>query len=96
MYKSAALLGAKKASLSVQKIFILSILSGIHIGFGLIFFSCLGKVFVISTSIGAFLVLSVGAACPEIAKTNPGLQKILMGAFGLPFGSSLFQHLFFD
>eukprot|EP01036_Dinobryon_divergens_P027781 gene27781-36608_t len=68
MYKSAALLGAKKASLSVQKIFILSILSGIHIGFG------------------AFLVLSVGAACPEIAKTNPGLQKILMGAFGLPFG----------
>lgn len=68
MYKAAAVLGAKKASLSVQKIFILSILSGIHIGFG------------------AFLVLSVGAACPEIAKSNPGLQKILMGAFGLPFG----------
>ena len=34
MYKAAAVLGAKKASLSVQKIFILSILSGIHIGFG--------------------------------------------------------------
>ena len=37
--------------------------------------------------VGAFLVLSVGAACPEIAKSNPGLQKILMGAFGLPFGN---------
>jgi len=38
---------------------------------------------------GAFLVLSVGAACPEIGKNNPGLQKILMGAFGLPFGLML-------
>lgn len=35
---------------------------------------------------GAYLLLSVGANCPEIAKSNPGLQKILMGAFGLPFG----------
>jgi len=35
-------------------------------------------------------VLSVGAACPEIGKNNPGLQKILMGAFGLPFGRLLF------
>jgi formate/nitrite transporter len=35
---------------------------------------------------GAFLLLSVGAACPGIGKENPGLQKILMGAFGLPFG----------
>jgi len=35
---------------------------------------------------GAYLVLSVGGACPEIAKSNPGLQKIISGAFGLPFG----------
>lgn len=35
---------------------------------------------------GAYLVLSVGGACPGIAKENPGLQKIIMGAFGLPFG----------
>ena len=35
---------------------------------------------------GAYLLLSVGGNCPEMAKNNPGLQKILMGAFGLPFG----------
>jgi len=35
---------------------------------------------------GAFLALSVGGACPEIAAANPGLQKIIFGAFGLPFG----------
>jgi len=35
---------------------------------------------------GAYLVLSVGSACPQIASTNPGLQKIIQGAFGLPFG----------
>ena len=38
MYKAAAVLGAKKASLSVQKIFILSRLSGLHIGFGEVLF----------------------------------------------------------
>lgn len=62
------LAGAAKALLPPLQIFILSILSGVHIAFG------------------AFLVLSVGGACPGIAKENPGLQKILMGAFGLPFG----------
>ena len=35
---------------------------------------------------GAYLMLTVGAACPGLAATNPGLQKIILGAFGLPFG----------
>lgn len=35
---------------------------------------------------GAFLAVSVGGACPGLAATNPGLQKIVMGSFGLPFG----------
>ena len=30
--------------------------------------------------------MSVGGACPGIASENPGLQKIIFGAFGLPFG----------
>uniref|UniRef100_A0A7S2DZW8 Formate/nitrite transporter n=1 Tax=Helicotheca tamesis TaxID=374047 RepID=A0A7S2DZW8_9STRA len=35
---------------------------------------------------GAYLALTVGGACPQIAQSNPGLQKIILGAFGLPFG----------
>jgi len=35
---------------------------------------------------GAYLMLSVGGACPGLAASNPGLQKIILGAFGLPFG----------
>lgn len=35
---------------------------------------------------GAFLMLTVGGGCPGLAASNPGLQKILLGAFGLPFG----------
>jgi len=35
---------------------------------------------------GAYLALAVGGACPGIAAENPGLQKIILGAFGLPFG----------
>lgn len=35
---------------------------------------------------GAYLAISVGGACPGIAAANPGLQKIIFGAFGLPFG----------
>ncbi len=35
---------------------------------------------------GAYLAITVGGACPGIAAANPGLQKIIMGAFGLPFG----------
>jgi formate/nitrite transporter len=33
-----------------------------------------------------YLAVSVGGACPGIAAENPGLQKIILGAFGLPFG----------
>jgi formate/nitrite transporter len=35
---------------------------------------------------GAYLAISIGGACPGIAAANPGLQKIILGAFGLPFG----------
>jgi len=35
---------------------------------------------------GAFLAIAVGGACPGLAASNPGLQKMIMGAFGLPFG----------
>nr|AIU34483.1 nitrite transporter [Isochrysis zhanjiangensis] len=35
---------------------------------------------------GAFLMLSVGGCSPALAAANPGLQKIVLGAFGLPFG----------
>merc|ERR1719198_2566394 len=35
---------------------------------------------------GAFLMLSIGGACPGLAASNPGLQKIILVAFGLPFG----------
>lgn len=35
---------------------------------------------------GAYLALSIGGACPGIAAENPGLQKMIFGAFGLPFG----------
>jgi len=51
-----------------------------------------GKIFGLSMlsgchiGFGAFLMLSVGGACPGLAATNPGLQKIILGAFGLPFG----------
>jgi len=35
---------------------------------------------------GIYLAISVGGACPGLMATNPGLQKIVLGAFGLPFG----------
>jgi formate/nitrite transporter len=35
---------------------------------------------------GSYLAITVGGACPGIAQMNPGLQKIILGAFGLPFG----------
>jgi formate/nitrite transporter len=31
-------------------------------------------------------MLAIGGACPGLAASNPGLQKIVLGAFGLPFG----------
>jgi len=35
---------------------------------------------------GSYLAITVGGACPGIAQNNPGLQKMIFGAFGLPFG----------
>jgi len=35
---------------------------------------------------GSHLAITVGGACPGIAEANPGLQKIIFGSFGLPFG----------
>ena len=35
---------------------------------------------------GSFLAISVGGACPGLVSSNPGLQKMVYGAFGLPFG----------
>ena len=35
---------------------------------------------------GAYLALSVGGCVPDLAAANPGLQRILLGAFGLPMG----------
>ena len=37
-------------------------------------------------SFGGMMVLAVGANCPGLASTNPGLQKLIAGAFGLPLG----------
>ena len=51
-----------------------------------------GKIFKLAIASGAhigfgsYLAITVGGACPQIAETNPGLQKIILGAFGLPFG----------
>jgi len=38
---------------------------------------------------GAYLALTIGGACPGLAASNPGLQKLIFGAFGLPFGLML-------
>ena len=38
---------------------------------------------------GGFLAMSIGANCPELAASNPGLQKIIFGAFGLPLGLTM-------
>jgi hypothetical protein len=35
---------------------------------------------------GGYLMMAVGGACPGLAASNPGLQKLVLGAFGLPFG----------
>eukprot|EP00189_Rhodosorus_marinus_P012794 CAMPEP_0184738234 /NCGR_PEP_ID=MMETSP0315-20130426/946_1 /TAXON_ID=101924 /ORGANISM="Rhodosorus marinus, Strain UTEX LB 2760" /LENGTH=312 /DNA_ID=CAMNT_0027205875 /DNA_START=73 /DNA_END=1011 /DNA_ORIENTATION=- len=35
---------------------------------------------------GSLLALTVGGACPGLLATNPGLQQMVFGAFGLPFG----------
>ena len=43
----------------------------------------LGGVFI---GFGSFMAISIGGACPGLVATNPGLQKMVYGAFGLPFG----------
>jgi formate transporter len=54
-----------------------------------------GKVFLLGCLGGAYIgiaglfALSVGGAMPGIAAANPGLQKLLFGLFGLPFGLTL-------
>lgn len=35
---------------------------------------------------GGLLMLSVGTCCPGLAATNPGLQRLVQGFIGLPFG----------
>ncbi len=40
-------------------------------------------------AIGGLLALSVGASAPALAASNPGLQKFLFGALGLPVGLTL-------
>ena len=35
---------------------------------------------------GALFGLSIGAAIPTIQKNDPGLQRLLLGLFGLPLG----------
>lgn len=35
---------------------------------------------------GAYLAISVGGACPGLASSNPGLQKLILGGMGLPTG----------
>lgn len=37
-------------------------------------------------SLGGFLSLTVGGACPGLMQSNPGLAKLITGLFGLPFG----------
>jgi len=36
--------------------------------------------------LGAFLAIAGGGSVPQMAANNPGAQRILMGAFGLPMG----------
>jgi formate transporter len=55
-----------------------------NIAFGKIF--SLGIVAGAHIAFGAYLMLSVGGACPGLAATNPGLQRFLSGAMGLPTG----------
>jgi formate transporter len=51
-----------------------------------------GKIFMLGImggchiAFGAYLMLSVGGACPGLAQSNPGLQQLLSGAMGLPTG----------
>lgn len=37
---------------------------------------------------GAYLACTVGGACPQLQTQDPGLQKFVFSAVGLPFGAS--------
>ncbi|KAG5188732.1 Formate/nitrite transporter [Tribonema minus] len=37
-------------------------------------------------SVGALLALTIGANCPGLVGSNQGLQRLIYGAIGLPFG----------
>lgn len=41
---------------------------------------------------GSFLAFTVGGNLQEMAATNPGLQKFLYGAIGLPAGLVMVSH----
>lgn len=51
-----------------------------------------GKIFIMGIvagvfiAFGALLALSVGGSCPGLVGSNPGVQKLLLGIIGLPFG----------
>eukprot|EP01023_Acetabularia_acetabulum_P002726 TRINITY_DN1113_c0_g1_i1.p2 TRINITY_DN1113_c0_g1~~TRINITY_DN1113_c0_g1_i1.p2 ORF type:complete len:323 (+),score=93.44 TRINITY_DN1113_c0_g1_i1:582-1550(+) len=51
-----------------------------------------GKIFTLGLLAGAYiafgatLAMTVGGNVPGVAASNPGLQKMILGAFGLPFG----------
>ncbi|KAK9840802.1 hypothetical protein WJX81_005718, partial [Elliptochloris bilobata] len=40
-------------------------------------------------SFGGALAYSVGGQMPEVKNSDPGLQKLVYGAFGLPFGLAM-------
>ena len=44
---------------------------------------------------GGMLALSIGQNCPGLAESNPGLQKMVYGAFGLPVGLLMVRCLLF-
>lgn len=46
----------------------------------------LGLLAGVYVGLGALLMLHIGLNCPGLATTNPGLQRLVSGVFGLPFG----------
>lgn len=68
LYLKAVDYGEHKSHATIQKIFLLGILAGCHIGFG------------------QLLANVVGLDMASIKASDPGLQRMLLGVFGLPFG----------
>ena len=91
IYDAVASAGQKKASNSAGDIFKMGIVSGAQIGLGAYLAGevSAGESRRPSTpniNPNTSVKVSVGGACPGLASANPGLQKIVMGAFGLPMG----------